>query len=177
MSDSSELLLSVYESLSSYKTFYFLALPRLFSSVLFLNRILSSPACFKSLIISSSLCSSKGSRLNLKVPENRVGSYGITVIESLNCSKGIFEILTPSIIIFPLSIYTIRVILLIKVLFPAPVLPTMPIFSPLLILKSTPFRTSSLSGLYLKWTSWYSMSPIFGQVLSYSLFITVFVSY
>lgn len=71
-----------------------------------------------------------GSRLYLKVPENSVGSYGITVTLSRRTDKSIFEISILSISILPSNNSTILLILMQIVDFPAPVLPTTPIFSP-----------------------------------------------
>jgi hypothetical protein len=73
--------------------------------------------------------------LNLNVPVNIVGSWGITVILCLNSDNGIDWISIPSINIDPSKISTILDIARQIVLFPAPVLPTMPIFSPFGILK------------------------------------------
>ena len=47
--------------------------------------------------------------------------------------------------------------------FPAPVLPTTPIFSPGLISKDKPFKTKSAPGLYLKYTSLKSSFPYYGH--------------
>jgi hypothetical protein len=52
------------------------------------------------------------------------------VILLLSISKGIFYMLIPSISIYPSNISTILEIERQIVLFPAPVLPTTPIFSP-----------------------------------------------
>ena len=51
--------------------------------------------------------------------------------------------------IFPEEIYVILIKVLMIVDFPAPVLPTIPIFSPLFILHVIPFITSGKSFLYL----------------------------
>lgn len=63
----------------------------------------------------------------------------------------------------PSSISTIRLKAKLIVLFPAPVLPTMPTFSPPLIVKFNPFKTNSVSGLYLKKTFLNSIFPYSGQ--------------
>lgn len=76
----------------------------------------------------------------------------------------------PSIIIYPWKISTIRVIAKEIVLLPAPVLPTIPIFSPEFTLKVKPFKTISVSGRYLKKTSLNSISPFSGQL---SLFLII----
>jgi len=79
----------------------------------------------------------------------------------------------PSIIIYPWKISTIRVIAKEIVLLPAPVLPTIPIFSPEFTLKVKPFKTISVSGRYLKKTSLNSISPFSGQL---SLFLIILKS-
>jgi hypothetical protein len=95
---------------------------------------LSSKSCKLALFNSSSILESdtfpSGSKLNLSVPVNIVGSYGITVILALNSFKSKSLILTPSTNILPSTISTILLNDKQIVLFPAPVLPTTPIFSP-----------------------------------------------
>ena len=81
-------------------------------------------------IITLSLILFSGSKLNFKVPVNIVGSYGMTVILFLNSSNGTSWISIPSMTILPSKISTILDIDKQIVLFPAPVLPTIPIFSP-----------------------------------------------
>jgi hypothetical protein len=110
-----------------------------------------------------SLKVSSGSRLYLKVPVKRVGSWGMIVIRLLRSSKGTFEMSYPSRKIDPLYSSTILVIAKAIVLLPAPVLPTIPIFSPPLTLKFRPFKTISVSGRYLKNTSLNSIYPVWGQ--------------
>lgn len=61
--------------------------------------------------------------------------------------------LMPSIIIDPSNISTILLIAKDIVLFPAPVLPTTPIFYPFSTLKVNLFKTVSVLGLYFKLTS------------------------
>lgn len=119
----------------------------------------SKPAFLRSSRISSSVALSYGSILNLKVPVNRVGSWGIIVIFSLSCSKEWSAMLFPSMRILPSSISTILVNARLIVLLPAPVLPTIPIFCPPLMLRLRPFKTFSVFGLYLKTTSWNSIFP------------------
>jgi hypothetical protein len=58
----------------------------------------------------------------------------------------------PSINIYPLKISTILLRHKQIVLFPAPVLPTTPIFSPYFIENVKSLRTISVEGLYLKLT-------------------------
>ena len=72
------------------------------------------------------------------------------MILSLSSSRGIFAISIPSIKILPLKISTIRLKAKLIVLFPAPVLPTTPIFSPALVLNVKPLKTVSVSGRYFK---------------------------
>jgi len=64
-----------------------------------------------------------------------------------------------SIKIAPFSISTILLIAKLMVLFPAPVLPTMPTFYPPSILKFRPLRTKSVFGRYLSSTSLNSIDP------------------
>lgn len=80
--------------------------------------------------ISSSLALFSGSKLNLRVPVNIVGSWGMRVILSLKVSIFISEISRPSTSIEPSNSSTILLIAKQIVLLPAPVLPTTPIFSP-----------------------------------------------
>ena len=103
-------------------------------------------------MILSSVDSLSGSRLNLKVPVNIVGSCGITVIFFLTSLSGSSYILTPSIRICPPAISTILLSERHIVLLPAPVLPTTPIFSLGFTSKVRLFRTISVFGLYLKTT-------------------------
>jgi hypothetical protein len=72
------------------------------------------------------------------------------VILSLSSSRGTFAMSIPSINILPLKISTIRLKAKLIVLFPAPVLPTIPIFSPAFVVKVKPFNTVSVSGRYFK---------------------------
>ena len=100
----------------------------------------------------------------------RVGSYGIIVIFYLSYSREWSLILFPSIEIFPDSISMILVKAREIVLFPAPVLPTIPTLCPPSILKERPLSTFSVVGLYLTSTSSNSMQPWLGHYLS-SIFI------
>jgi len=68
-----------------------------------------------------------------------------------------------SIKILPLKISTMRLIARVIVLLPAPVLPTIPIFSPPKTLNERLFKTISVSGLYFKQTSLNSIFPCSGQ--------------
>ena len=114
-------------------------------------------------MISSSVDWSSGSILNLRVPVNRTGSYGITVIRFLSSWIGTSAMSMPSSIILPENNSTILEIEMAMVLFPAPVLPTTPIFSPALTSKVRSCRTSSVVGLYLSWTFWNWIWPLSGQ--------------
>jgi len=95
----------------------------------------------------SSPWESKGSRLLRRVPLKSTGSWGIIAILDLRVFNPIFEMSTPSIVILPEDSLTIRwdfsaltysarrnKATVMDVL-PAPVLPTMPIFSPPLLSK------------------------------------------
>ena len=76
-----------------------------------------------------------GSRLSLIVPVNRVASWSITVMLFLSLLILYYLRLVPSIWTIPRQGSTnLRIVEKIEV-FPAPVLPTMPIFSPALTLK------------------------------------------
>ena len=96
---------------------------------------------------------SSGSKLNHRVPVNIVGSYGMTEILDLSSYNLTSLISIPSIMICPSTISTILLNDKQMVLLPAPVLPTTPIFSPLLIEKERFLRTVSVFGLYLRLTS------------------------
>ena len=76
-----------------------------------------------------------GSRLSLIVPVNRVASWSITVMLFLSLLILYSFMLVPSIEIIPKQGSTnLRIVEKMEV-FPAPVLPTIPIFYPPLILK------------------------------------------
>ena len=66
---------------------------------------------------------------------------------------------TPSIQIDPFSNSTILLMAKLIVLFPAPVLPTIPTFYPPSTLKLKDFKTNSVLGLYLSSTSLNSIWP------------------
>ena len=104
-----------------------------------------------------------GSILNLRVPVNRVGSWGITVMHERRYAKSTDRIFTPSMKIWPSSISTILPIARQIVLFPAPVRPTTPIFSPGYISKDKLLSTISVVGLYRKTTFWKTTLPSVGQ--------------
>ena len=74
------------------------------------------------------------------------------VILFLNSFIGTVEISSPSMQILPLIISTILLNERQIVLFPAPVRPTIPIFSPGFTSKVNPLKTVSVVGLYFKWT-------------------------
>jgi len=88
------------------------------------------------------------------------------VIASLTCCKFIFPISTPSTSILPAVSSMILVKARVIVLFPAPVLPTTPIFSPPFISKVSFLRTSSVVGLYFSTTSENLIPPLLGQAFS-----------
>jgi hypothetical protein len=71
------------------------------------------------------------------------------VITDLSLISPILLISTPSIKIVPYSNSNIRGIESILDVLPEPVLPTIPTFIPGSILQPTPFKTSSVFGLYL----------------------------
>jgi len=101
------------------------------------------------------------SRFSRKVALMRVGSWSIMVTDCLNPFRGSSSIDCPSIKILPADISVTPKRVLIIVVFPAPVLPTIPIFSPLLILQVIPLMTSGRSFLYLTFTLSNSNSPFF----------------
>lgn len=81
----------------------------------------------------------------------------------------------PSMRIFPEEHSKIRSKQLIIVDLPAPVRPTIPIFSPLLIFKFKPLRTKGNSGLYLTFVSTNYISPLVITSLLYpSYFVLQF---
>ena len=104
----------------------------------------AKPIKFNWKTISSSEYSPKGSIFSLKVPSINFGSWGIKDILSLNNFKSILDISTSSINIFPLEASKIRNNAKHKVVFPLPVLPTIPIFSPGFIVQFIFFKTKSV---------------------------------
>ena len=131
-----------------------------FSSLLIKS---SNPASFSKSITLSSEYELSISKLNFSVPVNMVGSQGITVTFFLRQCISTSKIFTSSIRISPSIISMIldkdRQI----VLFPAPVLPTIPIFSPDLTSNVKSFRTTSVFGRYYKNTLRNSTLPSSGQ--------------
>lgn len=91
-----------------------------------------------------------GSRLNLKEPVKRVGSYGMTVTLFLSSMSGTLEMSTPSINMVPEKSSIILLRASPTVVFPAPVLPTIPTFSPDFTSKERFLRAKSVYGLYFK---------------------------
>ena len=131
-----------------------------FSSLLIKS---SNPASFSKSITLSSEYELSISKLNFNVPVNMVGSQGITVTFFLRQCISTSKIFTSSISISPSIISMIldkdRQI----VLLPAPVLPTIPIFSPGLTSNVKFFRTTSVLGLYFKNTFLNSTFPLSGH--------------
>ena len=72
---------------------------------------------------------SNGSRLYRMVPLNSAGSCGMTAIADRRSINPNFEMSMPSILMVPLSSSPIRIRVEMREVFPAPVLPTIPIFS------------------------------------------------
>lgn len=101
------------------------------------------------------------SKFSLKVDLMRVGSWSIIVIEYLRDLRDMSKIGEESIRIVPDEIYVIPSKVLMMVVFPAPVLPTIPIFSPGLMLQLIPLRTSGRSFLYLAFRFLNSIAPAF----------------
>lgn len=99
--------------------------------------------------ISSSVCWLNGSKLNRTLPLKRVGSWGIIPKRDLRSWSPIKHISTSSTVIFPSAGSTRRKSAPIKVVFPLPVLPTIPTLSPPSNVQLIPWRISGASGLYL----------------------------
>ena len=111
------------------------------------------------LISSSSLYWLKTSKFSLKVEFMRTGYWSITVIYFRRFLIDIPLMFFLSIHIDPPDNYVIHIIVLSKVVLPEPVRPTIPIFSPGLILQLTPFKTFGRSDLYLAITCRNYISP------------------
>ena len=118
----------------------------------FLFKMESRPLVFRRFSIWESEQISRGSKLYLKEPLKRVGSWGIIVMFFRSYLKLTIEISTPSTKILPESSSRILNITKLRVLLPAPVLPTTPILWPPSILRFRPFKTSSVFSLYLTLT-------------------------
>mmetsp|Transcript_6977 Transcript_6977/g.10005 ORF Transcript_6977/g.10005 Transcript_6977/m.10005 type:complete len:221 (-) Transcript_6977:474-1136(-) len=103
----------------------------------------SSSTFLRMLHSSSSLAVSNGSKLYRTVFENMTGSWGMILKFSRSVCVPISPIFTPSISMHPFScsISEIRKRAIIKLLFPLPVLPTTPTFSPPLIVTFKSFKT------------------------------------
>lgn len=114
---------------------------------------LVNPAFYSTSISFSSGRRSNGSKLNLRVPLNKVGSWGITVIFYLKSLRFRVLISTPSISIVPFSNSMILERVSAIVDFPAPVRPHIPIFWPGSMSKVRSFNTIAVFGLYLNETS------------------------
>ena len=141
-----------------------------FSPVLRVSLLISSfrwsrPAFLRRLVMTEVLWMEVGSILNCKLPLKMTGSYGITVIFSLNTFNSTFEISTWSIEIDPYETSSILVRASARVDFPDPVLPTTPIFSPPATLKLIPFKTRSRLGRYFTSTVLNMIVPSLGQSL------------
>ncbi len=111
-----------------------------------------SPAADIHSHIYSSEYSLRGSTFLLTVPVNKKGVYGIIDIFFLNRCNPIYFILTPFIRIIPDEISVILNIAYIIDDFPAPVLPTIPTFSPFFISNSKLFKTKFCSFVYFMQT-------------------------
>lgn len=98
--------------------------------------------------ISSSVCSDNGSRLYLTVPPKRVGSCGMIPKWDLRSWSPIVQMSRSSTMIFPSVGSTKRKRVLIRVVFPLPVRPTMPTLCPPSMLQVIPWRTSGAPGRY-----------------------------
>jgi len=101
--------------------------------------------------------------LNLKLQLNRVGSWGMTVILDLNSFKGTLAMSRPSILMEPDKSSTILLRVKPIDVFPAPVLPTIPIFYPDWMSNDKFLRTVSVYGLYLRQTLLNWTTPLSGH--------------
>lgn len=110
-----------------------------------------------------SLCCSRGSKLVLTVPRNKVGSWGIIPSLDLKSCRPILEMCTPSISIHPSKGSTTRKRACTRVDFPLPVLPTIPIFFCPGKTQVTPLRTIGAAGSYCIWRLWSSIFPSLGH--------------
>ncbi len=106
-----------------------------YKNIAFLNKenyglplgVNQSTTASRALQISSSLCSSPGSKLNLSVPEKSCGVCGIIDINLLRSKSPSCDMSIPLISMVPLKGSTRRNRVATRVDFPAPVLPTIPI--------------------------------------------------
>lgn len=97
---------------------------------------------------SVSSCTLLGSKLSLTVPSNSDASCGIIASRCRKSLRPMVEVLTESTLILPLAGSMIRNSARVKELFPAPVLPTIPIFSRGLMSRLISFKIKSSSGRY-----------------------------
>mmetsp|Transcript_36253 Transcript_36253/g.40353 ORF Transcript_36253/g.40353 Transcript_36253/m.40353 type:complete len:237 (-) Transcript_36253:9-719(-) len=128
-----------------------------------------NPIRFRTSINLVSECVLNGSRFVLTVPENMTGSCGITAMLARSFFKPTDLISISSITICPLSSSAIRVNAFTTVLFPAPVLPTIPTLAPLGIFIFNPFKANGVSGRYRKFTFLNSTDPLDGHSFSTNL--------
>ena len=96
---------------------------------------------------------------------NNTGSWGITAMAERRWNKLIFERSIPSTVIEPSSSSESLSNAVINELFPAPVLPTTPIFEPDLISKVIFFNTRGADCWYRNPTLLNLISPLLGQFL------------
>mmetsp|Transcript_22094 Transcript_22094/g.69819 ORF Transcript_22094/g.69819 Transcript_22094/m.69819 type:complete len:200 (+) Transcript_22094:236-835(+) len=95
-----------------------------------------------------SVCSSNGSRLYLRLPEKKLGSWGTQEMHLLSLLRGILAMSTPSMVIAPFVVSASLARAMKMELLPLPVLPQKPTFTPPGQAKSTPFNTMGRSSLY-----------------------------
>ena len=101
-------------------------------------------------MIASSDIYLNGSKFSFKVPSKIKGSYGITEKRFLIYFNSVYLVFLCLMYKFPSVISIILDKARVSDVFPAPVLPTIPIFSPFLTLKVKSFKTGFKSCLYLK---------------------------
>lgn len=122
--------------------------------------------CSKADQISSSVQKPNGSRFTRSVAPNKNGSCGMIVSFLRKSCNPISLMFRSSITILPKLLSSIRNRPSVKLDFPAPVRPTIPIFSPDLMLNDMSLRAKSSSVRYLTEQSLNSISPLDGQLSS-----------
>ena len=115
-----------------------------------------------------------GSKFVFKVPSNKNGSCGTIDKLLLNFFKGISQIFSPSISIFPSKASITLNNDKVRLDFPLPVLPIIPIFSPGLISKLIFLSAKSQSSLYFIEKFSNATFPLLGHDVSDKLYFDSF---